>query len=187
MSDSTGDQWDEMAKVYQRLTFQTSYAPIGKMLERANALLPFSQATGILDNGCGPGPVMTRLLDEYTIADSCSLTCSDFSEGMIKRVQEQREEIVKRDSSSSWKRLETVVQDATNLKDTDSSSKSHVTAGWVYFMTSDPQKCLSESKRVLKDDGVLVCSSWKGSQWIEMMNLLKQVRPDKIMPEVPAG
>ena len=52
-------------------------------------------------------------------------------------------------------------------------------------MTPDPQKCLSESKRVLKDGGVLTCSSWQGSQWMELMSLLPQVRPDKKMPEIP--
>ena len=187
MGDSTGDQWNEMAKIYQRLTFQTSYGPIGKMLERANALLPFYEATAILDNGCGPGPIMSRILKDYNIPDSCSLTCADFSEGMIGRVREQREEKLKEDSNSAWKRLETMVQDATDLKDIESASKSHITAGWVYFMTSDPMKCLSESKRVLKDGGVLTCSSWKGSQWLDMMTLLTQVRPDKAMPEIPDG
>lgn len=175
-----------MAKIYQRMTFQTSYAPIGKMLERANAILPFSEATGILDNGCGPGPVMNRMLDEYKIPESASLTCADFSEGMINRVREQRAEKVAADSNSAWERLQTIVQDATDLKDIESSSKSHVTAGWVYFMTPDPQKCLSESRRVLQAGGVLTCSSWKGSQWLDLMNLVKVVRPDKIMPEIPA-
>ena len=52
-------------------------------------------------------------------------------------------------------------------------------------MTSDPQKCLSESNRVLKNDGVLVCSSWQGSQWIDLMNLVPTIRPDKKMPAVP--
>ena len=52
-------------------------------------------------------------------------------------------------------------------------------------MTPDPQKCLSESKRVLKEGGVLTCSSWQGSQWMDLMNLLPQVRPDKTMPEMP--
>ena len=52
-------------------------------------------------------------------------------------------------------------------------------------MTPDPQKCLSESRRVLKDGGVLACSSWKGSQWMDLMNLLPQIRPDKQMPTMP--
>ena len=52
-------------------------------------------------------------------------------------------------------------------------------------MTPDPQKCLAESKRVLKDGGVLACSSWEGSQWMDLMNLLPQIRPDKKVPELP--
>ena len=52
-------------------------------------------------------------------------------------------------------------------------------------MTADPQKCLSESHRVLKDGGVLTCSSWQGSQWMDLMNLLPQVKPEAKMPEMP--
>ena len=55
----------------------------------------------------------------------------------------------------------------------------------VYFMTSSPAKCLSESLRVLKDGGVLGLSSWQGSQWIDIMHLLTQVRPDIAMPSLP--
>ena len=101
------------------------------MLERANAFLPFTEATGILDNGCGPGPVMSRVLNDYQIPESCSLTCSDFSEGMIKQVQGTKEDAVKADAKSPWSRVETVVQDAMDLKSVEDSSKTHVTAGWV--------------------------------------------------------
>lgn len=52
-------------------------------------------------------------------------------------------------------------------------------------MTPDPQKCLSESNRVLKDGGVLSCSSWQWSQWMDLMNLVPKIRPDKQMPEIP--
>lgn len=51
-------------------------------------------------------------------------------------------------------------------------------------MTPDPQKCLLESKRVLRDGGVLACSSWQGSQWMDLMNLAPRVRAVE-MPKVP--
>ena len=120
-----------MAEIYKKLTVETSMGPIRVMLERANALLPFSEATGILDNGCGPGPVMGRILRNYKVPESCTLTCSDFSEGMIKQVQITKEDQVKLDSSSSWKRVETVLQNAMDLQSVQDASKSHVTAGWV--------------------------------------------------------
>ena len=110
---------------------ETSHRPIGVMLDRANALLPFSEASGILDNGCGPGPVMSRLLTDYDIPASCSLTCSDFSEGMIKQVQQTKEEAIQANSESPWNRVETVVQNAMDLQSIGDSSMSHVTAGWV--------------------------------------------------------
>lgn len=57
LSDTKGDDWKGLANDYERLTKETANRPIEAMLTRANALLPFAQATGILDNGCGPGPV----------------------------------------------------------------------------------------------------------------------------------
>ncbi|KAL6717765.1 hypothetical protein ACLMJK_003850 [Lecanora helva] len=180
-----GDQWNEMAKLYTSLTVGVNRRPIAVMLERANELLAFSKATAILDNGCGPGPVMQRLLEEYQVPNSCSLTCADFSEGMITRVKEQKEEKVNKDASSPWQRVETLVQDATNLNKIADSSRSHVTAGWVYFATSDPMKCLNESRRILKEDGVLACSSWQNTQWGDLTNLYVKVRPDKKAMAIP--
>lgn len=174
-----------MAKVYLNLTVETSKRPIAVMLERANDLLPFSKATAILDNGCGPGAIMKRLLEDYQLPASCLLTCADFSEGMIDRVKELKEERLKGNSSSPWQRVETLIQDATNLDKIEDSSQSHLTAGWVYFLTSDPMKCLNESKRVLKDNGVLACSSWQDSQWRDLMNLYIKVRPDKKEVQIP--
>lgn len=198
-----GDDWNELGKTYKQLTVGTSHRPIGVLLERANALLPLSEATSILDNGCGPGPIMSRIIQDYQLPQSCKLICSDFSEGMVQQVRNTKEEKVKEDASSAWSRVETMVQNAMDLKDIPSASQSHVTAGWVglieetelhvtetnnsqvYFMTPDPQKCLSESLRVLKDGGVLSCSSWQGSQWMDVMMLLPRIRPDKKNPSMP--
>jgi hypothetical protein len=52
-------------------------------------------------------------------------------------------------------------------------------------MTPDPFKCLNESMRVLKEGGVLTCSSWHTSDWIEIMKVPGQVRPSIPQPTVP--
>lgn len=122
-----------MAEVYKKLTVDVSIRPINFMLEKANELLPFSEATGILDNGCGPGPVISRLLKNYKIPESCPITCSDFSEGMINQVKQSKEENVKADANSPWNRVEAVVQNAMDLQSVKDSSRSHVTAGWVQY------------------------------------------------------
>lgn len=130
---------------------------------------------------------MSRLLKDYKVPDTASLTCSDFSDGMVNAVEKKKSEEVAADNKSPWSRVETMVQNAMDLDKIKDSSKSHITAGWVYFMTPDPRKCLSESKRVLKDGGVLACSSWHDSDWMQLMNLLPKIRPDKQMPEIPEG
>ena len=81
------------------------------------------------------GPVMSRLLKDYQISDSCSLTCSDFSESMVEKVEQIKEKSIKEESNSIWKRVHTVVQNAMDLQSIQDSSMSHVTAGWVrcYF------------------------------------------------------
>lgn len=174
-----------MAKIYEKLTSGTAAKPMGVMLERSNEVWPFSKAEAILDDGCGPGPIMSRLLKDYEIPPSASLTCADFSDGMINAVKNKKAAEIEANKSSPWTRVEAVVQNAMDLDKIQDSSKSHVTAGWVFFMTPDPQKCLSESKRVLKDGGVLACSSWHDSEWLQLMNLLPKIRPDKKMPTIP--
>lgn len=179
-----GDDWERLASEYSKVADNTNSAPIDLMLGRANALWPFSDAIGIIDNGSGPGPVMSRLITDYgsIIPQDCSLACFDFSEGMIKQVIATKK---RADETSLWKRVQTKVQNAMDLSDVADGSQTHVTAGMVYFMTPDPQKCLSESKRVLKAGGVLSLSCWEGSQWLELMMLISEVRPDKQLPKLP--
>lgn len=124
---------------------------------------------------------------------------------MIEQVKKRKDKITAEDASSPWARVETRVLNAMELDGVKDSSVSHITAGWagggegwigqkdecadtrvqVYFMVPEPAKALSESLRVLKDDGVLTCSSWEGSQWMDLMQLLPRVRPDKTMPQLP--
>lgn len=131
LQDTTGDDWKALADEYEKLTSEVASRPISTMLERANELLPFSEATGILDNGCGPGPVMLRLLRDYNIPESCTLVCSDFSDAMVDKVKAVKDREVQKNSASPWSRVETIVQNAMDLQSVQDSSKSHVTAGWV--------------------------------------------------------
>lgn len=183
----TGIDWKAMADIYKKLTVGVSSKSISFMLERLNELYPFSQATGIHDNGSGPGLIISRVIEEYggSIKASCSLSASDFSGPMIEKVKETQAEKVTADPDSPWKRVKASVLDATDLSSIPDDSFSHMTAGWVYFMTADPMKCLTESRRVLKQTGVLACSSWKESQWMELMHDVTKVRPDKEMPGIP--
>lgn len=176
-----------MARVYKQLTSGISSRPIRAMVESINTAWPLSKAEGILDVGCGPGSVLLCIIDKYgaSIPPSCPLTATDFSAPMIEQVKNVQKDEVAKNPESPWNRVEASVMNAMDLNSIADNSVSHVTAGWVYFMTPDPQKCLTESLRVLKPDGVLSCSSWKGNQWIEIMGLVSKVRPDKVFPTLP--
>ena len=132
---------------------------------------------------------MSALLDKYSadIPNSCTLMAADFSEGMVKQVEASKTSAVAA-GKTRWDRLQTKVLNAMDMQGVPDASQSHVTAGWVYFMTPDPQKCLSESLRILKPDGVLALSSWEGNQWLDVVtHSFAQVRPDKTMPSLPAN
>lgn len=186
-----GSDWDKMAAEYKKFSSGPGTQAIKTMLERTNALSPFSRATAILDNGCGPGPITSALIRQHgaEIPKDCEFLAADFSEGMVKQVEGAKQEALASSEGDAnagvWARVETKVLDATDLQGVSDGSKSHVLAGWVYFMTPDPQKCLTESLRVLKEGGVLACTAWEDSDWLQVMLTLKEVRPDFTMPELP--
>jgi ubiquinone/menaquinone biosynthesis C-methylase UbiE len=186
---ATGDDWNKLAREYKEFSSGPGTAAIKVLVERTNQTLPFAQATAIHDNGCGPGPITAYLIDTHgqELSADCSILASDFSEGMIKQVESSKEEALAAGGAKAeqWKRVQTKVLDATDLQGVPEESKSHVLAGWVYFMTPDPQKCLTESLRVLKPEGVLACTSWEGSEWLSLMYTLSDVRPDLELPSLP--
>lgn len=106
---------------------------------------------------------------------------------MIKQVESSKREAIASGSEGAelWARVETRVLDAMDMHSVPDASQSHVLAGWVYFMTPDPQKCLTESLRVLAPGGILACTAWEGSQWLDLMKTIKEVRPDLPLPELP--
>jgi ubiquinone/menaquinone biosynthesis C-methylase UbiE len=130
---ATADDWKVMAETYKQLTKGTSAKPTGVLIERLNALFPFSEATGILDNGCGPAPIMSRIIEEYgsSIPTSTSLTCTDFAPAMIEQVNSIKKLTVKEDHESLWSRVHAEVLNAMDLHSLKDNSYSHVAAGWV--------------------------------------------------------
>jgi ubiquinone/menaquinone biosynthesis C-methylase UbiE len=155
------------------------------LVERTNQLLPFSTATSILDNGCGPGPITSHIIAAHghEIPQTCEFLTADFSEGMIAQVETVKKAATG-PNAEVWQRVETAVLDATDLSAVADGTKSHVLAGWVYFMTPSPQKCLTESLRVLSPGGILTCTSWQGSQWLDLMGTFSTVRPDINLPQL---
>lgn len=107
--------------------------PITVMLECLNSRFPLASASGILDDGCGPGPIMTRIIEEFGdhLPAECTLICSDFAPAMVDQVQEAKARFVADQPESVWGRVRTEVLDCMNLATVGDGEMSHVAAGWV--------------------------------------------------------
>ena len=185
---AASDQWSAIAEdVVQQFTEGPTVPPALAMLDALHAALPFERATGVLDDGCGSGLATDRLLARYGAAlpPAAPIIASDFSSGLIAQVQKHRDaEIAK--GNEAWQRVEARVLDATDLAGVADASLSHVMAGFVLFMVSDPQKALREARRVLGADGVLAQTSWRQSDWVDILApALQVVRPDLPLVGMP--
>nr|OQO21681.1 hypothetical protein B0A51_10555 [Rachicladosporium sp. CCFEE 5018] len=186
LQDTKGSDWDAIARNYKRFSTGPSTQATKSLLASVDTFLPFSHATGILDNGCGPGPIISAIIETHgaEIPESTTLLAADFSQGMVDEVNATKARGIEA-SNETWKRVGTKILNAMDMQGIPDGSQSHVTAGWVYFMTPDPRKCLSETLRILKPGGVLGCTSWKGSQWLDAMNVFGEFKPDVTMPKMP--
>ncbi|KAI1405993.1 S-adenosyl-L-methionine-dependent methyltransferase [Hypoxylon fuscum] len=183
---TTAEDWKAKADSYQQMTGDLNVKPIGVMLEGLNTRVPFSQTTGILDNGCGPGPIMARIIDEFgsSIPQSATLICSDFSSGMVDQANNTKKAAVEQNADSLWNNVKTEVLDAMDLNSIKDDSLSHVAAGWVFFNVKDPQKALAECKRVLQPGGVLSASSWAETDWLKILKAISKLNPALSPPAI---
>lgn len=156
------DKWEKISKSYLRMVGETTIAAAKVLLRSANELLPFSRATYILDNGCGPGPVMSQLLSEYgaQIDQSCKLQATDFSPAMMNQVQACKDHQME-PGNAIWQRLQLSVQDAQAMEGISDNSVSHVVSGFLYMLLPNPMTALRATRRILREDGLLALTCWK--------------------------
>ena len=118
------------------------------------------------------------------IPTNAKLLASDFSASMLRNLVKKKDGKVA-DGDELWKRLQTAEIDAHKLTGISDESVSHSLSGFLYMLLGDPRKALGQTRRVLKNDGVMALSCWKGSQWIDMMNIINSVDAVKKWPGLP--
>ncbi|KAI1759409.1 S-adenosyl-L-methionine-dependent methyltransferase [Hypoxylon sp. FL1150] len=183
---TTAEDWKNKADSYKDMTSDLNVKPIGVMLEGLNARVPFSRTAGVLDDGCGPGPIMARIIEEFgpSIPKSATLVCSDFSSGMVDQANNTKRLAIEANADSLWNQVRTEVLDAMDLKSIEENSLSHVAAGWVFFNVKEPQKALAECKRVLQPGGVLAASSWAETDWLKILKAISKLNPALSPPSI---
>ena len=151
--DGERDGWSRRASLYGDATARATLQTIPKLLDHAR-LFPGAK---VLDAGCGPGFVaaIAKLL-------GAAVEGIDFSEGMIQQAKDQYPDI---DFS---------VADVENLPAQDETYDA-VLSNIVLFHVTDPEKAMSEARRVLKPNGRFVFSQWLGPDRSECYRLLFDV------------
>ncbi|OAL17810.1 hypothetical protein AYO22_11338 [Fonsecaea multimorphosa] len=170
------EAWHDLAS---KVSTQEAGVTVERMVDRMNEILSFAVASGILDNGCGSGTIISHILARYgnSIPAAASIMASDYSKHMLDKLARTQQANISA-GNEFWERLQLLNLDAHEMSRIADSSVSHVTGGHLYFLLSDPRKALSETRRIMKKDGVLALSSGKDSQHIDaLQQAVEQVRP----------
>jgi len=119
-----------------------------------------TQELVVLDNGTGPGCVVTALmplLDEQQQKHT-KVTCGDVDPPSIAYVQGKVEK-------EKWGNVEVKTIDAQDTK-LPSSSYTHVLSSFVIMLVPKPLAALEEVKRILVPGGVNGFTTWNDAGWI---------------------
>lgn len=114
------------------------------------------------------------------IGQSTNLAAADFSPAMVEQTRQLRQKgiDVQDKTSELWQRLNTSVIDAQVMEGVPDESISHVLSGMMYMLVPEPDKAIRATYRVLKPNGVLALSCWMNSDWMEVMRIVTDRRPD---------
>ena len=116
----------------------------------------------VLELGCGDGSMWLTNYDK--LPNNIEITMSDISIGMLKDIDNK----LKND-----KRFKFKVIDASNIKE-ESYYYDVVIANHVLFYLDDIDSCLIDIKRILKDNGIFVSSTYSREHMKEINMLVKE-------------
>lgn len=133
--------WSKWAKRYDRAMSGDGkmYAQIAERIKKK-----LNRSMTVLELACGTGLLSVRLAGSVKL-----LEATDFSEEMIKQAE----------SKPHSSRLRFSVQDATALPYAPETFDAVVISNALHIMPN-PKKALSEIRRVLKRDGILIAPTF---------------------------
>ncbi|KAH9888161.1 S-adenosyl-L-methionine-dependent methyltransferase [Xylariomycetidae sp. FL2044] len=180
----THTEWSTIAPAFmQQITAGPGVAPAKHMAEYAEKLRSFSQATTVVDMGCGPGQVTNAVLEAHAaqLPPSAKIIGADNNGQMLAQYSgRQKTEIAK--GNSYWGRAETLELDIHDCAALEDGSVSHMLCGFVVFLIPNPGQAIAAMKRALAPGGVLAMSSLQSSDWAKLSTYPIKVRPDLAVP-----
>ena len=116
----------------------------------------------ILEIGCGNGALWKENLDK--LPKDIHVTLTDISEGMLRDAKES----IGKDTRFTYSKVD------CHTIPYDSRSFDVVIANHVLFYFEDIEDVIQECKRVLKEDGLFVCSTYSKNHMKEITDLVQE-------------
>ncbi len=152
--------WDQMASGWEeRREWQLGFT--GAINEWIVSRVDPQPGQTILDVAAGTGDL--GFAAAARVGDEGGVICTDFSPEMIEAAR-------RNGAARGLENVEYRVLDAENM-DLADDSVDGVVSRWSYMLMADPAAALSETNRVLRDDGTLAFAVWQGperNQWASL-------------------
>jgi len=129
----------------------------------------FTDGAKILDVASGMGEPAITIAKAIP---SASVVSTDFSEEMLVKAEKAAEGIP--NMTTAW-------MDAQDMKDYEDGSIDIVTCCYGYMFPDDKVKALQETRRVLKDGGFLITTTW---DTVDILNISRDIMTE-VLGEVP--
>ncbi|MCR5217042.1 class I SAM-dependent methyltransferase [Treponema sp.] len=143
--------WDFFAPFYE-LAMKSQKNQYNFLYDKISTLV---KGKTVLELATGPG-----MIAKHISSSARKIIATDFSQSMIDTAEKKK----------SPENLTFEVADATNLRFVDNSFEVVIIANALHIMPQ-PEKALSQIKRVLKDDGILIAPNFIDHDGQEKQNL----------------
>jgi SAM-dependent methyltransferase len=157
--EASREQWGSSAEVWARAAEEEEAGASASATEWMLESAELRPGERVLELACGAARVGFHAA--AAVRPGGSVLCSDFAEGMVRAVEE-------RVSRTGVDNVEPRVLDAERL-DLGDESFDAVLCRFGYMLMADPDRALSESRRVLRPGGRLVLAVWgppEGNPWL---------------------
>ncbi|CAN8098923.1 unnamed protein product [Discula destructiva] len=182
------EEWSTFAPSFMQLAAQgPGVAPAHAMAKRVNEMLPFSSATVVVDMGCGPGQITAAVLQGHSrvLPSTTKVIGADNNPQMLAQYTDRKQRELD-NGNDSWERVEVLTTDIHDCAAFVDESVTHMLAGFVVFLVPEPVKAIEAIRSKLAPNGVFTFSAWESSDWQDLMYYPIKVRPDLVMPRLPA-
>lgn len=172
MENSLKTQYQNASNIDARIRLHQDYANNKQgwfpwIYEQCN----FKPGAKVLELGCGDGAFWRENWD--SIDGSLQIVLSDISEGMLRDTRRQLEQLMDSGRGLAMQEMFDYQTFDCHKIPSEDDTFDYVIANHVLFYCEDLSQVLAEVKRVLKSDGIFLCSTYGSRHMKEITDLVQ--------------